>query len=49
MDWERQYFEDFEEKDDSQTELSSFISLKLSEDPVVREAVACQMERRGHG
>ena len=27
--------------------MSSFISLKLSEDPVVREAVACQLEREG--
>ena len=27
--------------------MTSFISLKLSEDPVVREAVACQLEREG--
>ena len=27
--------------------MNSFISLKLSEDPVVREVVACQLVREG--
>ena len=27
--------------------MTSFVSLKLSEDPMVREAVGCQLEREG--
>ena len=30
-----------------ESHMSSFISLKLSEDPVVKEALACQLEREG--